>query len=58
MSSAAKEMVFNFFGVTPNPVNTSGTFLIQVGVSEVAHVWNDWASTTWQQLGAMMWGEQ
>lgn len=58
MSSVAKEVQFSFIGITPNPVNASSTYLIQVGVSEVMHTWNDWASNTWQQLGAMMWGEQ
>jgi len=56
MSSAARDIQITSVGLTPNPVNTEATSLVQIGVAEIIYTWGDWASNRWTELGAMMWG--
>lgn len=57
MSTVAKETRISSVGMTPNPVNAASVYLIQIGASEVAHTWGDWASSTWSALASLKWGE-
>lgn len=54
--SFAKDIQVSFIGLTPNPVKTGNTFLIQVGITEVDRIWLDWASTIWANVASLKWG--
>jgi hypothetical protein len=56
MSSLAKDLQITFVGLTPNPVNVMGAYLVSIGVAEVDRVWLDWASTIWANVASLKWG--
>jgi len=56
MSSLAKDLQITFVGLTPNPVNVMGAYLVSIGVAEVDRVWLDWATTIWANVAGLKWG--
>ena len=54
--SLAKDIALDSAGLTPNPVNVGGVYLVQIGVVETPHIWSDWASSTWADVASMEWG--
>jgi len=56
MGSLAEDVSITFIGLTPNPVNVLGTYLVSVGVAEIDRKWMDWASTIWANVESLTWG--
>ena len=56
MGSLAEDVSITFIGLTPNPVNVLGTYLVSVGVAEIDKRWMDWASTIWANVASLQWG--
>ena len=56
MSSLAKDLQITFVGLTPNPVNVMGAYLVSIGVAEIDRVWLDWASMIWANVAGLKWG--
>jgi len=54
--SLAKDVTVDSAGLTPNPVDAEGTYLVQIGASETPHTWSDWSSTMWSETASMEWG--
>jgi len=54
--SLATDLAVDSVGLTPNPVDVGGVYLVQIGVVEDPHIWSDWASTTWSEVASMEWG--
>ena len=54
--SLAKEIQITFIGLTPNPVSTGNTYLIQIGITEIDRIWLDWAGTIWANVASLKWG--
>ena len=53
--SVSKDVSITFIGITPNPVQTQGAYLVQVGATPIVHTWGDWSSSTWGSLASMKW---
>ena len=54
--SLAKDVTIEHAGMTPNPVAVNGAYLVQIEASEIPHIWNDWASSTWASVTGLQWG--